>query len=143
MPGTLLHGQCLCGACRFTAKETGQGGGICHCGMCRRWTGGIFLSVDCGESVNFEDNAPLGRYRGSPWGERVFCQECGTSLMWQLQEGTHQHVSIQAFDDPEQFDLKTELFIDRKPASYALSGTRKSLTEAEVSALFAPKEAPQ
>lgn len=135
-----LNGSCLCGACRFTAEETGQGGGICHCGMCRKWTGGVFLSVDCGKSVRFEEGAPIRSYKGSPWGERIFCSVCGSSLLWQTQDGTHQHVSIQCFEDPGRFSIGLELFIDRKPANYAFAGTdRRVMTEAEVVALYAPE----
>lgn len=135
-----LTGKCLCGACVFTAEETGKGGGVCHCTMCRKWTGGIYLSVDCGASVKFDDGAPLGSYKGSEWGERIFCTECGSSMVWQTQDGQNQHVSIQCFDDPAQFDLNIELFIDRKPTNYALEGQRKQLTEAEVFAMFADQE---
>lgn len=137
---SLLAGACLCGACSFTAEESGQGGGICHCSMCRKWTGGIYLSVDCGESVTFAKDAPVGSYKGSAWGERIFCKECGSSMIWQTQDGKNQHVSIQCFEDPTQFDLNVELFIDKKPSNYALAGQRKQLTEAEVFALFADQE---
>ncbi|WP_298429457.1 GFA family protein [uncultured Jannaschia sp.] len=133
-----LSGRCLCGACAFTARPDGPAGtGACHCGMCRKWSGGIFMSVDCGDSVAFEDGAPLGRFRGSDWGERVFCTACGASLLWQLQDGTHQHVSIQCFEDPGQFEIGVEVFIDKKPGNYALAGDRKTMTEAEVFALYA------
>jgi hypothetical protein len=108
--------------------------------MCRKWSGGMFLNVSCDSSVVFNDGAPLGSYKGSDWGERVFCKTCGSSLMWQMQDGTHQSVSIQAFDDPGQFAVKTQIFIDKKPASYALANDTQNMTEAEVFAMFAPKD---
>ncbi len=132
-----LTGACLCGACTFTASLGPLGAGVCHCGMCRKWSGGMYLSVDCGASVRFNEGAPLGSYKGSSWGERVFCKTCGSSILWQTQDGANQHVSIQCFEDPGQFDLKIELFIDRKPANYALAGSRQTMTEAEVFAMFA------
>lgn len=137
-----LTGRCLCGACSFTATLGPMGAGACHCGMCRKWTGGIYLSVDCAASVVFSDGAPIKSYKGSEWGERVFCADCGSSLLWQTQDGANQHVSIQCFDDPSQFELGIEVFIDQKPDNYALAGNRKTMTEAEVFAMFAPKEEP-
>ncbi|GIT92907.1 aldehyde-activating protein [Jannaschia pagri] len=134
-----LTGRCLCGACTFTAQEGPQGAGVCHCGMCRNWSGGIFLSVDCGTSVEFAEGSPVGSYKGSAWGERIFCKDCGSSLLWQTQDGANQHVSIQCFEDPSRFDLGIELFIDRKPANYALMGERQTMTEAQVFAMFAPE----
>ncbi|MGB3553843.1 MAG: GFA family protein [Jannaschia sp.] len=137
---TDLTGRCLCGACTFTARPGGPlGAGACHCGMCRKWSGGMFLSVDCGETVRFAEDAPTASYKGSQWGERIFCSQCGSSLLWQAQEGTHQHVSIHCFDDPEQFEIAVEVFHDRKPANYALAGERRTMTEAEVFAMFAPE----
>ena len=44
-------GQCLCGAVRFDAVIARAEMGACHCAMCRRWTGGVFLSVECREVV--------------------------------------------------------------------------------------------
>ncbi len=139
-----LKGTCMCGACKFTATPTvgGLGAGACHCGMCRKWSGGMYLSVDCGSSVTFDEGAPVGSYKGSEWGERLFCRECGSSLLWQTQDGQNQHVSIQAFDDPGQFEIGMQVFIDKKPGNYALAGETKTMTEAEVFAMFAPDADP-
>jgi len=138
--GQKLTGQCLCGSCTFSVTLASGAAGVCHCGMCRRWSGGIFIAVDCGESVVFGEGATLRSYKGSEWGERVFCTTCGSSLLWQTQDGKNQHVSIQCFDDPGQFDVESEIFVDRKPGNYALAGQRKTLTEAEVYAQHASPE---
>lgn len=136
----VLNGQCLCGAIKFAATSANNQMGICHCGMCRRWSGGAFMATDCGESVNFQDDSQLGRYRGSEWAERLFCKNCGSTILWQTQDGKNQHVSVQAFDDPGAFEFASQIFIDRKPASYAFTNETKNMTEAEVFAMFAPKE---
>ncbi len=135
-----LKGSCMCGACTFAAipNAAGYGAGACHCGMCRKWSGGMFMSVDCGSSVVFDEGAPVGSYKGSEWGERLFCKTCGSSLLWQTQDGQNQHVSIQAFEDPGQFEIGMQVFIDKKPANYALAAETKTMTEAEVFAMFAP-----
>ncbi|MEQ8298637.1 MAG: GFA family protein [Nitratireductor sp.] len=136
---TTLNGQCLCGAVRFAATPVDRTMGVCHCGMCRRWTGGTFMSTDCGTSVRFEAEDALGRYRGSDWGERLFCRSCGATLLWQTQDGANQHVSIHAFDDAESFRFDSQIFIDRKPANYSFANETRTMTEAEVFAMFAPK----
>ena len=43
----ILEGRCLCGAVKIRVK----GGhdpraGACHCRMCQRWTGGVFLCFE-------------------------------------------------------------------------------------------------
>ncbi|MFN6987310.1 MAG: GFA family protein, partial [Rhizobium oryzihabitans] len=34
------HGQCLCGAVGLEAVIGAREFGVCHCSMCRRWSGG-------------------------------------------------------------------------------------------------------
>ena len=46
---------------------------------------------------------------------------------------------VGAFDDPSPFRLVEEIFIDKKPAGYALSGNHPRLTEAETFAKFAAR----
>jgi hypothetical protein len=134
--GATLAGSCLCGACRFTAVPE-HGAHACHCGNCRKWSGGVFLSVHCGTSVVFADGAPLQRYVSSDWAERVFCGRCGSSLVWQMRDGSSQIVSIQAFDDPGRFVLESQIYVDQKPDNYALANKTEMLTEAEVIAKYA------
>jgi hypothetical protein len=47
-------------------------------------------------------------------------------------------MSLGAFDDPTPFRLSLEIFIDRKPDSYALAGDHPRWTEAETFAKLAP-----
>lgn len=100
----------------------------------------MFLSVSLTAPPQFAGDAPLGVYRSSDWGERVFCRNCGSSLIWRTQDGEHQSVSVQCFDDPSRFALESEIFIDEKPASYALAGAYHTMTGAEVMAQFAPQD---
>ena len=46
-------GKCLCGAVHISATAMSKHVGACHCGMCRKWTGGPLLAVDCGSDVAF------------------------------------------------------------------------------------------
>ena len=132
----IQNGSCLCGACTFTAMPEHEAH-ACHCGNCRKWSGGIFLSVHCGTSVVFSADAPLARYASSDWAERVFCARCGSSLVWQMKDGSSQIVSIQAFDSPGDFVIGSQIYIDHKPDNYALANHTEMLTEAEVIAKYA------
>ena len=38
-------GSCLCGAVTFTATELPDETGACHCQMCRKHSGGVFLGM--------------------------------------------------------------------------------------------------
>ncbi|NVK36182.1 MAG: GFA family protein [Rhodobacteraceae bacterium] len=138
-----LSGGCLCGSIRFTATPVQSEMGVCHCKMCRQWSGGVYMAVGCGDSVVIEDETSLGVYKSSDYGERVFCKSCGSSLMWRMQDGSHSSVSAQSFDDPSQFGFVSEIFVDEQPANYAFANDTKKMTGAEVFALYAPKQDPQ
>lgn len=130
-------GQCLCGAVRFEAVIAKAEMGACHCAMCRRWSGGIFLSVECAE-VTVADPDALGLYASSDWGERGFCKTCGSSIMWRSKDGAHVAVSVQAFADPGAFPFASQIFIEEKPNSYHFREKTQVMTGAEVFAAFAP-----
>jgi hypothetical protein len=132
-----LSGGCLCGAIRYNAVPQKLDMDVCHCGMCRRWSGGVFMAVPCSD-VAIEDETELGAYVSSDWAKRQFCKTCGTSLFWRLREGgDHIAVAFQSFDDTSSFAFVAEIFIDEKPPLYAFAGERPRLTGAEVMAKFA------
>lgn len=131
-----LSGGCLCGAVRFTATPESHEYGACHCDMCRRWTAGPFMAIDCGGTVNIEDDAALGVYRSSEWAERHFCKQCGTPLYYKLVGKDYYVVSIEAFDDNSDFQFVSQIFIDKKPAHYTFANDTKNKTGAEAFAEF-------
>ena len=132
---TRKSGRCLCGAVRFTAV-TADTMHACHCEICRRQSGGVFLSVDCGDSVVVEDEAALTTFESSDWAERQFCARCGSNLFWRGKDGATVMASIQAFDDPSVFVFADEFCIDAKPSTYAFAGDRPRLTTDELMAMF-------
>jgi hypothetical protein len=135
-----LSGGCLCGAVRFTSVPREHAFGACHCSMCRRWTAGPFLTVDCDDTVVIEDAANLGVYRSSDWAERCFCTKCGTPLFYRLVGRNHYAVSAEAFDDPKDFAFTSQIFIEEKPAYYEFANATKNMTGAEVFAAFAASQ---
>jgi hypothetical protein len=138
-----LSGGCLCGDVKFTAEPVNDEMGVCHCEMCRRWTGGTYMAVSCGNSVKFENENALGVYKSSGYGERVFCKTCGSTIAWRLQDGSHTSLSAQAFDDPSVFKFKTEIFVDEQPDNYAFANETTRMTGPEVFAMYAPNQEPQ
>ena len=132
------HGQCLCGAVRFSAIPANAEAAVCHCEMCRRWMAGPFFAVDYGENFEFDGgDDDFEIFRSPDWAERGFCRKCGTPLMWNLHGKKAYHVSLPAFDDIGDVTFTTEIFIDRKPAYFDFTNETKQMTGAEVFAMFA------
>ena len=131
-----LSGGCLCGAVRYSAVPEKPEMDVCHCGMCRRWSGGVFMSVPCTD-VEVSDETQLGVYPSSEWGERVFCRACGTSLFWRQRSGEgHVAVAFPSLDSAGDLAFAEEIFIDEKPGLYAFAGVRRRKTGEQVIAEF-------
>ncbi|MBJ3774398.1 GFA family protein [Acuticoccus mangrovi] len=129
------QGGCACGAVRFSVDVTGTEMDACHCGRCRKWSGGPFMAVEV-QNLSVAPEAPLGVWDSSEWGERLFCRECGSSLGFRMKDGPMVVLSAFVFDTPLTQPLVTEIFIDDKPDTYAFAGDTKKMTGAEVMAAF-------
>lgn len=132
-----MKGKCLCGAIEVDAPEHPEVS-LCHCSMCRCWSGGPMFAVHCGPGVSFSGQEP-SRYRSSDWAERGFCSNCGTHLFYYLLPGDEYILPAGLFQDRE-FTLASEIFIDEKPGFYELKNETRKMTGQEVFELFAPKD---
>ncbi|MBY4675425.1 GFA family protein [Marinobacterium arenosum] len=131
-------GSCLCGATRLTAKATSRSVGACHCGMCRKWTGGPLLAVDCGTEVSLEGGENIACYASSDWAERGFCKQCGSHLFYRLKQSGQYIVPAGLLDGDAALHFDHQIFIDRKPDYYSFANPTEDMTEAEVFAKYMP-----
>jgi hypothetical protein len=125
-------GSCLCKKVSITAGSVSPKVGVCHCGMCRKRTGGPLLAVDCGTDVMFSGEENIARYSSSAWAERGFCKSCGTNLFYFLKPKKQYIIPCGIFDDDNDFTLHHEIFIDDKPAYYDFRNDTIRMTGAEV-----------
>lgn len=123
-------GRCLCGSVSFEAEGVEAHLHGCHCGMCRRWTGGPALAAAV-QSVIFSGAEHITRYASSDWAERGFCSRCGSHLFYRLKPADQYIIWMGAFDDTSGFELATEIYIDDKPGAYAFAGEHPRLSGAE------------
>lgn len=133
-----MNGQCLCGAVSFSSPTTREIG-ACHCGYCRRWGGGPLLAVHCGPDVRFSDPGHITVYQSSDWAERAFCKHCGSHLYYRLLATGEYFVPAGAFDT-DDFELASQIYVDRKPPYYDFANDTPMLTEQQVIALFAKSD---
>ena len=139
-----VNGACLCGQVRYRASLR-PGTGACHCGSCRKWSGGPLMSVHAIGKVAFSGEEFISRYRSSEWAQRGFCSQCGSNLFYHLlprpglpdgeyilSAGSVENQSIMNFDH--------EVYVDNNPGWYSFSGesTRKQLTEGDILAMYGP-----
>lgn len=132
-------GSCLCGAVHVTVTTTNRRVDACHCNMCRKWSGGPLLSVECGSDVTFEGAGNITVFDSSQWAARGFCQKCGTHLFYRLKKEGHYAIPTGLLGQHEQLVFDKQIFVDEKPSFYSFSNETKNLTGAEVFAQYAAK----
>jgi len=137
---TQMNGGCLCGAIRITANTASNSVGACHCGMCRRWGGGPFMEVNCGDDVSIDGKENVSVFDSSAWAERGFCSICGTHLFYRIKETKQHMMPVGLFGENDKLDFDTQVFIDEKPPYYRFADETKEMTGAEVFALYAPPD---
>ena len=130
-----LKGQCMCGAVKFSATAGNPRVAACHCDMCRRWSAGPFMALNC-KSVTFENDENIGIIRSSEWAERGFCKNCGSNLFYHIVESSDYQVAAGLFDDQSKLRMSLQVFTDRKPEFYEFANETKMMTGAEVVALY-------
>lgn len=138
-------GSCMCGAVQFKITAPITETAACHCSMCRKWSGGVFMALQLPkDDVKIDGEDSVRTFTSSPWAERAFCGTCGSNLFYRVTaEGPMQgeiHMALGVLDNPSGIELSTELFIDNKPDAYGFAQDTHQMTEAEVMAMFAPPE---
>jgi hypothetical protein len=107
--------------------------------MCRRWSGGPLLALDCGSEVSFEGVEHISVFNSSAWAERGFCKQCGTHLFYRLKQNNQHIVPVGLFDDLGNLEFDHQIFIDEKPEFYDFANETHKMTGAEVFAKYAPE----
>jgi len=134
-----LEGKCMCGAVRFSASAQKPSVVACHCDMCRRWSAGPFMALNC-QNVTFDGQENIGRIRSSDWAERGFCTRCGSNLFYHIIERSDYQLAAGLFDDQSMLRMSLQVFTDSRPGFYEFANETKMMTGAEVAAMFAPTQ---
>ena len=133
-----MQGQCICGQTTFECELTDHHVSVCHCSICRRQASGVMMTINIqADSLKFTQEQHLSIYDSSEWGERGFCNACGSNLFWRSKD--QKYCNINAFSLNENISdlaLNMQIFIDNKPDFYSFQNVTQQLTEAEVIALF-------
>jgi hypothetical protein len=97
----VLTGGCQCGAVRYAFYAEPVSADLCHCRMCQRAMGNLFMAV---ASVPLEQfawtaGAPA-TWQSSSVAERGFCRDCGTPLSFRYLSRARISVTTGSLDDP-------------------------------------------
>lgn len=128
----MIEGNCLCGAVRLRVADHDPRVGACHCRMCQRWSGGLFLSFTASQ---VEVAGEVARYQSSSFAERAFCPRCGSHLWMRDTAGDGSYDLMPGlFDEAIGWPMRSEIYTDRAMASVRLAGDHRHATRAEYEA---------
>lgn len=128
----MIEGHCLCGAVKVRVDQADHRVGACHCRLCQRWSGGLFLSFRVGE---LEIVGSVTRFQSSPFAERAFCPTCGSHIFVRdTAEGSPFDLMPGLFDEATTWPMRSEIYTDRALASVKLAGDHRRVTRAEYEA---------
>ena len=85
-----VAGSCFCGAVQFSIELPTLFCGHCHCSMCRRPHGAAFVTwtaVPPDQLTITAGEERVARYQSSAKGTRSFCNNCGSQLFCQVEDG--------------------------------------------------------
>jgi hypothetical protein len=126
-----MTGHCLCGA--VTVRVAGGHDprpGACHCRMCQRWSGGLFLCFNA-DADGVAVDGPIARHASSDFAERAFCSVCGSHLWMRDRTASTYDLMPGLFNEARDWPLRSEVYADRAMASVRLEGDHRRATRAE------------
>lgn len=130
----MMTGHCLCGAVQVTVRRHGGFTGVCHCRMCQRWSGGLYISIPAAAD-DVEISGPVQRFQSSNFAERAFCGTCGSHIWFRdTAPGADYGLMPGLFDAARDIPLKSEIYVDRALPGLALAGDHRRATRAEYEA---------
>src|SRR2546425_9897283 len=108
-------GGCFCGAVRYQVDGALTRVTYCHCSKCRKWHGQVGASTAVGRA-----GFRLTEQRGLKWHavsgtvRRGFCQECGSSLLFDQEGGAKISICAGTLDAPTGLASKAHIFVASK-----------------------------
>ncbi|MGD8498944.1 MAG: GFA family protein [Chromatiales bacterium] len=112
-----IEGGCYCGACRYRiALDRLDDVANCHCSICRRTTGGAFVTWATVPKSAFEWLAGRPRdYAPNDTSRRWFCPSCGAQLaLWTSLSPETIDITVTTLDRAEDHPPNRHIFVRGK-----------------------------
>jgi hypothetical protein len=105
-PALEVTGGCLCGAVRYRSTTPPAKGAYCHCRLCQKSYGGLYMAGLQFDLAGFSYTKGSPRlFRSSSIAQRGFCPDCGSPLVFLFDNDTEIWVLLGSLDRPEEWPL--------------------------------------
>lgn len=116
----MIKGHCLCGNIAFETAATPEGPSMCHCGQCRRQSGGIWSSAYVADDA-LTITGDVSWYASSAQAKRGFCAQCGSFLFWKAHDEDTTSFALGAITNPTTVTLEKHIFVADKGDYYEIA----------------------
>jgi len=116
----MIKGSCLCGDITFETGAEPQGTSMCHCGQCRKQSGGIWSSAYVPEA-DLTITGPVSWFASSDTAKRGICPRCGSFLFWKAHDEDTISFSLGSVDGPTGLTLSKHIFVADKGDYYEIA----------------------
>lgn len=118
----LYRGSCECGAVAHAAEADRHAVTICHCGQCLRTSGHAWASVSVpADSIRLTRSDGLKWFKSSDIARRGFCQECGSSLFFDVIGKNRTAIGAGTLDQPTGLRTGKHIFTANKGDYYEIT----------------------
>jgi hypothetical protein len=111
----ILSGGCQCGAVRYALYALPVSPSICHCRMCQKAMGNLFMAS---AAVPLEEFAwtrgEPATFRSSSVAERGFCARCGTPLFFRPFDALEIEITLGSLDEPARVKPRRQVGIESR-----------------------------
>jgi hypothetical protein len=116
-----VNGGCLCGRVRYSGEAEPLRMVACHCKDCQRFTGSAFNPVFAfpNGSISLTGDPKIYTQPGGTSGmplHRVFCPDCGSSIMMYRDDTGRVNIGARTLDDTEFFKPTANIYCEMKQA---------------------------
>lgn len=112
-------GSCQCGAVTYETKAELRPVVGCHCTQCRKTSGHFWAATQVATTdLNITNDAGLKWFRASETARRGFCQDCGSSLFWQMDSEPNTSIGAGTLDGLTGLTTAKHIFVKDKGDYY-------------------------
>lgn len=135
----MMQGQCMCGDVQVQVAALGPGTSACHCEMCQKWTGGTYVAVHAAHAdATFA--GPVKTRDTSDWARRGWCDSCGSTLFYQMQDSGDYGIAAGLFPEALTRPITIEYYTEKAANGVTFAGDHIRLTTQETLAHFGAPE---
>ena len=116
----MIKGACLCGDITFETTKEPQGTSMCHCGLCRRQSGGIWSSAYV-KNTDLKISGDVNWYASSRVAKRGSCARCGSFLFWKANDEDTISFSLGSISGSTGLTLEKHIFTADKGDYYVIA----------------------